>query len=212
MSSFKAIRNPLKTSRTSRASAKTFLLQYSIYSGLINIMSVLSPSTSTITYEPSRFFDSKRDPDNNNALLILNQPISSKTLLHRVWLSTSYRICADGGANRLYDLFDRHENLAERDMYVCPPVYVLTFPTILSQSSTAATKLCLTGNTHSPFHNIVLPQLHHATDHSNQSSPTASTAISTPSSPRSPPSTPPKACPSPATQTSKAPTLGNAWP
>lgn len=40
------------------------------------------------------------------ALLILNQPVASLDLLQRLWAHTSYRLCADGGANRLYDTFD----------------------------------------------------------------------------------------------------------
>lgn len=39
------------------------------------------------------------------ALIILNQPFS-RELLIRVWNACIWRACADGGANRLYDLFD----------------------------------------------------------------------------------------------------------
>ncbi|KKY25776.1 putative thiamine pyrophosphokinase [Diplodia seriata] len=39
------------------------------------------------------------------ALLILNQPVASLDLLQRLWARTGYRLCADGGANRLYDTF-----------------------------------------------------------------------------------------------------------
>ncbi|KAF2010351.1 thiamine pyrophosphokinase [Aaosphaeria arxii CBS 175.79] len=42
---------------------------------------------------------------NQPDLLILNQPIASVDLLSRLWARSRYRICADGGANRLYDLF-----------------------------------------------------------------------------------------------------------
>ncbi|KAF8992852.1 thiamine pyrophosphokinase [Cyathus striatus] len=46
-------------------------------------------------------------PDVNDttkrALIILNQPFSAALLL-RVWNSTQWHCCADGGANRLYDL------------------------------------------------------------------------------------------------------------
>jgi thiamine pyrophosphokinase len=37
------------------------------------------------------------------ALIILNQPFS-KPLLRRVWHTSDWRCCADGGANRLHDL------------------------------------------------------------------------------------------------------------
>lgn len=39
-----------------------------------------------------------------SALIILNQPFSLG-LLWRVWKASSWKACADGGANRLYDLF-----------------------------------------------------------------------------------------------------------
>ncbi|ORY08800.1 thiamin pyrophosphokinase-like protein 1 [Clohesyomyces aquaticus] len=38
-------------------------------------------------------------------LLILNQPIASFEIFARLWKHSIYRICADGGANRLYDMF-----------------------------------------------------------------------------------------------------------
>ena len=38
-------------------------------------------------------------------LLILNQPITDFATFSRLWRHTSYRICADGGANRLHDMF-----------------------------------------------------------------------------------------------------------
>ncbi|KAG6810486.1 hypothetical protein H0H92_011666 [Tricholoma furcatifolium] len=40
----------------------------------------------------------------SRSLIILNQPFS-RELLNRVWNSCSWRLCADGGANRLYDTF-----------------------------------------------------------------------------------------------------------
>jgi hypothetical protein len=37
-------------------------------------------------------------------LVILNRPLANVAALATIWQNTVYRICADGGANRLYDL------------------------------------------------------------------------------------------------------------
>ncbi|KAF5327129.1 hypothetical protein D9619_004955 [Psilocybe cf. subviscida] len=42
------------------------------------------------------------EPELNHALIILNQPFS-RQLFDRLWKSTTWRACADGGANRLFD-------------------------------------------------------------------------------------------------------------
>lgn len=44
------------------------------------------------------------DPEEKRALVILNSPIQSppSPLFQRLWDTSSFRICADGGANRLY--------------------------------------------------------------------------------------------------------------
>jgi thiamine pyrophosphokinase len=43
------------------------------------------------------------------ALIILNQPIADTKILNRLWSHTSYRLCADGGANQLHDLFVQND-------------------------------------------------------------------------------------------------------
>ncbi|KAG2174131.1 hypothetical protein INT43_004151 [Umbelopsis isabellina] len=40
-----------------------------------------------------------------HALIILNQKINRVDILKKVWAAATYRFCADGGANRLYDMF-----------------------------------------------------------------------------------------------------------
>lgn len=42
------------------------------------------------------------------ALIILNQPFSAP-LFSRLWASSTWKCCADGGANRLYDLLHSQE-------------------------------------------------------------------------------------------------------
>lgn len=51
------------------------------------------------------------------ALIILNQPIADIELLSQLWANTNYRVCADGGANRLYELFV-DTNAESRKRYV----------------------------------------------------------------------------------------------
>ncbi len=48
------------------------------------------------------------------ALIILNQPFS-KALLHRLWHTTHWHCCADGGANRLHDLLNGDSGNATDD-------------------------------------------------------------------------------------------------
>lgn len=52
----------------------------------------------------------------NSSLIILNQPIKSFDRLKTVWENTSYRICADGGANRLLDVIRKHEDTLKNDL------------------------------------------------------------------------------------------------
>jgi thiamine pyrophosphokinase len=42
-------------------------------------------------------------------MIILNQPITRRDTLMRVWYASTLRYCADGGANRLYDALDPEE-------------------------------------------------------------------------------------------------------
>lgn len=49
--------------------------------------------------------DHPEKPVNLPDLLILNQPITDFATFSRLWKHTDYRICADGGANRLHDMF-----------------------------------------------------------------------------------------------------------
>jgi thiamine pyrophosphokinase len=51
-------------------------------------------------------------------LLILNQPIAHFDVFARLWRHTSYRVCADGGANRLFDMFEG-DLAVQRENYVC---------------------------------------------------------------------------------------------
>lgn len=72
-------------------------------------------------YKPGAYLANGRLPDDvvQPDLLILNQPIADFGVFSRIWSHTCYRICADGGANRLYDMFQGAlEN--RREDYVSP--------------------------------------------------------------------------------------------
>ncbi|PSN70604.1 thiamine pyrophosphokinase-like protein 1 [Corynespora cassiicola Philippines] len=62
----------------------------------------------TRDFNPALFLTGEDSLDANHPpdLLILNQPITSFAAFARLWKHTQYRICADGGANRLYDMFN----------------------------------------------------------------------------------------------------------
>ncbi|GME48712.1 Riboflavin kinase domain bacterial/eukaryotic [Neofusicoccum parvum] len=72
----------------------------------------------TQVQDPHQEQDWRRKP----ALLILNQPVASVDLLMRLWPHTGFRLCADGGANRLYDTFDGVDDAPARREEFLPSV------------------------------------------------------------------------------------------
>ncbi|KAF8587626.1 thiamine pyrophosphokinase Thi80 [Ramaria rubella] len=69
-------------------------------------MSTTSPSTK---HWALPFLLSQNDRSSfKTALIILNQPFGG-ALLNQLWSASSWRACADGGANRLYDSFEDEE-------------------------------------------------------------------------------------------------------
>ncbi|KAF4539415.1 putative thiamine pyrophosphokinase protein [Lasiodiplodia theobromae] len=64
----------------------------------------------------------KQDWRTKPALVILNQPVESLDLLQRLWAHTGYRLCADGGANRLYDIFAGLDDAEEQRRKFLPSV------------------------------------------------------------------------------------------
>jgi len=66
-------------------------------------------SVPAVSYlDPTIFLAESDHPEksaNPPDLLILNQPITDFATFSRLWKHTKYRICADGGANRLHDMF-----------------------------------------------------------------------------------------------------------
>lgn len=72
---------------------------------LLRLVSSLTLKMTIRKWAPS-FLDENNEPisSKKSALIILNQPFSLG-LLWRVWKASSWKACADGGANRLHDLF-----------------------------------------------------------------------------------------------------------
>lgn len=60
-----------------------------------------------------RFLHGLHSDDDRYALIVLNRPFS-RPLLNRLWNSTQWHCCADGGANRLFDTL---QNDADRRKY-----------------------------------------------------------------------------------------------
>lgn len=73
----------------------------------------------TENYNPTSFFTSE-SPCQDRVLLFLNTPITSKALITTLWRTCATRICADGGANRLFEVFDDEH---ERKQYVSELVF-----------------------------------------------------------------------------------------
>ena len=61
--------------------------------------------------------ESQLDNGNDSVLVILNQPFSLPLFL-RLWWSTKLHLCADGGANRLYDLLEKGASINGADLRI----------------------------------------------------------------------------------------------
>ncbi|CUS10247.1 unnamed protein product [Tuber aestivum] len=68
-------------------------------------------STETTIWTPGDFLDPSGDEDSQPfALLILNQDITNLKLFETLYKNSKLVICADGGANRLYDAYTTEED------------------------------------------------------------------------------------------------------
>lgn len=56
-------------------------------------------------WRPSAILSLTESSKRPHALIILNQRINRVDILKKLWAGATYRFCADGGANRLYDMF-----------------------------------------------------------------------------------------------------------
>ncbi|KAG0086629.1 cAMP-dependent protein kinase subunit [Podila epicladia] len=74
----------------------------------------LQPSRCLESHELYQEYTSDAPNQGRFALIILNQPILlQRHLFENVWRNATYKFCADGGANRLYDLMKTDEERAK---------------------------------------------------------------------------------------------------
>ena len=82
--------------------------------------------------DPTVFLAANDHPErsaNPPDLLILNQPITDFATFSRLWKHSQFRICADGGANRLHDMFvgdiegQREDFVRGQTLYVTRTMY-----------------------------------------------------------------------------------------
>ncbi|KAI9776484.1 MAG: hypothetical protein M1835_005508 [Candelina submexicana] len=67
-------------------------------------------------WRPTECLSQKIFATHRHALLILNSPITDLATFESLWCHANYTICADGGANRLYDSFGPvHEDSPHQD-------------------------------------------------------------------------------------------------
>ncbi|KAM3423347.1 Thiamine pyrophosphokinase [Cercospora zeina] len=64
--------------------------------------------TSTTELRPAQYFGATEKACPRVALIILNCPFDDLEYFKRLYDHASYRLCADGGANRVHDLLRRH--------------------------------------------------------------------------------------------------------
>lgn len=90
-------------------------------------------------FRPAPFLAEEDLPDDfvQPDLVILNQPIANFDVFARIWRHTRYRICADGGANRLYDMFQGALEVQRKD-------YVRAFWLAIGPAQILTTNSCQT--------------------------------------------------------------------
>ncbi|KAJ1307840.1 hypothetical protein OPQ81_001922 [Rhizoctonia solani] len=64
-----------------------------------------------------KFLDPRIESSNPLALIVLNQSFNLATF-RRLWLKCQWKIFADGGSNRVYDIFDPEERLCYLPQYI----------------------------------------------------------------------------------------------
>jgi hypothetical protein len=82
-------------------------------SGLTSVVgqNIFDPSLLFLDHSPT---DSGTAIKSRSGLIILNRPFELDQAIVRAWKRADYQICADGGANRLWDACEGRDKLIER--------------------------------------------------------------------------------------------------
>jgi hypothetical protein len=81
------------------------IYRFGRYSDCSDAHTLVAPMTARTWATPFLIHQPSDVASERRALVILNQPFS-ESLLTRVWNASTWRACADGGANRLHDILD----------------------------------------------------------------------------------------------------------
>ncbi|RMY26692.1 hypothetical protein D0865_16207 [Hortaea werneckii] len=74
----------------------------------------MATESTPVQLHPAKYLQAKAegsDGDSGVALIILNSPVSDREGFRQLYRHASFRLCADGGANRLYDAFGTEHDI-----------------------------------------------------------------------------------------------------
>ncbi|KAI7097300.1 hypothetical protein KC324_g21329, partial [Hortaea werneckii] len=75
---------------------------------------MMATESTPVQLHPAKYLQAKAEGSNGDsgvALIILNSPISDHEGFRQLYRHASFRLCADGGANRLYDAFGTEHDI-----------------------------------------------------------------------------------------------------